>query len=291
MDSLEFTLQFIRAHSLRAILLESRQKRPPTGKFPITQDPSEILEHLHYHGNIGILAGPIAILDFDDMGLAQNMFLKLGPLQPTVQTGTGKVHCYVKSVENIPARMNWNGQRVGEIQRGYQQYVVAPPSIHPNGNEYKWLLDSPREPLIDIPERWMDFLFTEMIPEVPEELKKYIGVDFPEEIQTWTGPPAEELLRLAMMQPGARRRTFGVKFQCPQCRAEGHDKSKDNAIVANSGKWGCAFSPDDPVHKRSIGEALGVFVDLQDTANKLVEDCEVSKAVDQILEKTFKDLL
>jgi hypothetical protein len=57
------------------------------------------------------------------------------------------------------------------------------------------------------------------------------------------------------MQPGARRRGGRVKFQCPGCRSEGHDKSKDNATVFEDGRWGCAL---DRAHKGAISLALGV---------------------------------
>ncbi|MGH7393760.1 MAG: hypothetical protein ACREM3_30535, partial [Candidatus Rokuibacteriota bacterium] len=60
----------------------------------------------------------------------------------------------------------------------------------------------------------------------------------------------------ALQQPGARERGDDVKFQCPQCRAEGHDQHKDNARVFANGKWGCAV---DRAHFRAIGEVLGVY--------------------------------
>jgi hypothetical protein len=71
----------------------------------------------------------------------------------------------------------------------------------------------------------------------------------------WGGPPPEEMRRRAACQPFAKHRKNGIKFQCPGCAAEGHDKHRDNAIVFNDGRWGCAYSSD---HNHAIGELLEV---------------------------------
>src|SRR4030095_13641627 len=68
-----------------------------------------------------------------------------------------------------------------------------------------------------------------------------------------------------MHKPGALERAIGmVKFQCPQCAVEGHDKHKDNAgLFVHDGKWGCAFASSDSAlgraHWEAIGHALGAF--------------------------------
>jgi hypothetical protein len=65
-----------------------------------------------------------------------------------------------------------------------------------------------------------------------------------------------------MAQPGARQRTFGVKFQCPACRVlRGRDRHRDNATVFLDGRFGCAQSPGDRDHRRAIAEALGVLAE------------------------------
>jgi Protein of unknown function (DUF3987) len=72
-------------------------------------------------------------------------------------------------------------------------------------------------------------------------------------------PRNARLLAAARQQPGFVERSSGMaKFQCPACRAEGHDTAQDNAgLFVNEGKWGCAVKPQD--HWRAIGEALGAF--------------------------------
>jgi len=75
----------------------------------------------------------------------------------------------------------------------------------------------------------------------------------------------EHLRQAALRQPGARERASGIiKFQCPACAADGHDKHQDNAgLFPRDRKWGCAFASGDTVfgraHWEAIGRALGAF--------------------------------
>jgi hypothetical protein len=67
----------------------------------------------------------------------------------------------------------------------------------------------------------------------------------------------ERLRAAALAQPGGVERHSGIiKFQCPQCRAEGHDASQDNAGLFPNGKWGCAYT-DERTHWDAIGRVLG----------------------------------
>jgi hypothetical protein len=69
-----------------------------------------------------------------------------------------------------------------------------------------------------------------------------------------------ELEATALRQPGAIHRDTGIKFQCPECRAEGHDTHRDNARLARDGTWGCAVAPKGSplgsAHWRAIRDAL-----------------------------------
>jgi AAA domain-containing protein len=72
----------------------------------------------------------------------------------------------------------------------------------------------------------------------------------------------ERLHQTALRQPGAVRRQAGIKFQCPACAAEAHDKHRDNAILFNDGTWGCAVAKDTELgraHWDAIGHALGAL--------------------------------
>jgi hypothetical protein len=75
-------------------------------------------------------------------------------------------------------------------------------------------------------------------------------------------PATAELEAAALRQPGAVRRQHGIKFQCPGCAAEGHDKHRDNACLFPTGDWGCAWAKDTDLglsHWEAIGRALGAF--------------------------------
>jgi hypothetical protein len=91
---------------------------------------------------VGIVCGSVSglvVLDFDPRngeGLAE-----LAPRLPptlTVETGGGGRHCYFRlppapSVPKVPALLP------GLDVQGEGSYVVAPPSLHPNGRPYRWL--------------------------------------------------------------------------------------------------------------------------------------------------------
>jgi Bifunctional DNA primase/polymerase, N-terminal len=65
---------------------------------------------------------------------------------PWVLTGSGRLHYYVAWESDLPARIIWQGEILGEIQRGPgQQQVVLPPSVHPEtGDPYRWISDDLR---------------------------------------------------------------------------------------------------------------------------------------------------
>lgn len=235
----------------RVLFLRGKHPVSRNGHHWVTTDPDEIRRH---RGNVGIMAGTHVVLDFDLVGAMAEMVAALGPIQPTVETGSGKLHCYAAHVPGLPRYFSWAGVKVGEIVRLPTEYSVCPPSIHPKtGLPYRWLVD-PREPFPPLPEAWLAHLGTQTVPE--RNTTRTEGKD-----TTWDGPEAEELLRLAMEQPGGQRRSTGVKFQCPGCRDEGHDRHMDNACVFLDGRWGCAVNAN---HRGAIAEALGVIVNIPD---------------------------
>lgn len=101
--------------------------------------------------NIGIATGHggLLVVDIDpDKGgyesarrLADHLPLTLG-----VRTGTGGMHLYylARDPKNSAGKLG-----NGIDTRGAGGYVVAPPSIHPNGNAYVWLArpSRPRRPI------------------------------------------------------------------------------------------------------------------------------------------------
>ena len=149
MSDLALTLEAAQAHRLTLLLLAHRSKQPAprNGTWWTTTDAAVVRDHVERGGNLGILAGPVAVLDFDKPDALREMFDELGPVPPTVATGSGKTHSYVAPSPDLPAKILWRGEVVGEVQHHERQYIVCPPSIHPkSGEPYRWRLD-PREPL------------------------------------------------------------------------------------------------------------------------------------------------
>ncbi|HXA95520.1 MAG TPA: bifunctional DNA primase/polymerase [Candidatus Dormibacteraeota bacterium] len=260
--SADLTLAAIKRHGWRAVLLATCSKEPRRGEpWAVTADPGRVAAHLTAGGNLGLLCGPesgVGALDFDDDTAAREMFAELGPLVVTVSTGSGKQHCYFAHEPGLRAKLWWGGRKVGEVQRGPNQYVVMPPSVHPDtGRPYVWAAD-PLASIPPLPVAWREHLAAGPASDAFGPKPNFLtgGSDGVPEPEPWVGPPAAELLRRAMQQPGASPRSSGsVKFQCPGCAAEGHDKHRDNAIVHPDGRWGCAL---DREHKSAIGAALGV---------------------------------
>ncbi len=119
----------------------------PKGKAPLTAngfkdasiDPRKIMEWWTQwpDANIGIATGKISglfVVDVD--GDIPQGTLQL-PDTPTVVTGKGK-HYYYRYVEGLEIS---NSQKINGLPvdiRGDGGYVVAPPSIHPNGGRYEF---------------------------------------------------------------------------------------------------------------------------------------------------------
>jgi hypothetical protein len=254
---LELTLAAMDLHDWNIVLLEGRLKRPPLGApWHVTGDSDIAEAHAIKGGNLGLVCGAlpgsgVAVLDFDDPDAALAMAQKLGALPVAVVTGSGKAHVYIAHEPGLPAKLRWQGAIVGELQRGPMQQVVLPGSVHPDtGALYRWAVNPLEWAPPTLPVAWRRHLSSDDRPRNPSET---VSEGFDGAL-----PSASELLSRALSLPGGKRRTTGVKFQCPACRAEGHDKHQDNARVDLEGKWGCAYAPGDRGHRRAIGEALGV---------------------------------
>jgi hypothetical protein len=94
------------------------------------------------NANIGIACGKtsgVYVVDVDVKGDidGRKSLKEFPPLPPTViaETGGGGLHAFYKT-ENPP--VNKNAFRPGVDLRGEGYYVIAPPSIHPSGQQYRW---------------------------------------------------------------------------------------------------------------------------------------------------------
>ena len=125
----------------------------PNGSKDATSDAAEIAKwfDLDLEFNIGVCAGEasgLVILDIDP-GHGGSLEGRVVPHTPEVITGSGGGHLYFAhpggEIRNSSGTIG-NGLDV----RGHHGYVVAPPSLHPCGEEYRWKLD-PRAPLAAMP--------------------------------------------------------------------------------------------------------------------------------------------
>jgi bifunctional DNA primase/polymerase-like protein len=164
MSQRNLTLDAIRVHGWRAVLLRARSKKPLGKTWEITSDVHRVAAHLDKGGNLGLLTHAttnLAVLDADNLPVWADMVEALGqPSTAWVETGRARLHYYVRWMEDLPPKLTWKGEPVGEIQRGPgRQMIVCPPSVHPDtGIRYRWLCDPVYQLLELLPGEWRAFL-------------------------------------------------------------------------------------------------------------------------------------
>jgi hypothetical protein len=227
-----------------------------SGSWPVTREVEQVRRHSETGGNIGLLAGPdsaVVIVDPDNLEPWAELVAQLGdPGRPSVRTGSGKLHYHFSWEPDLPPKLRApSGEIIGELQRGPNQQAALPPSIHPEtGQPYRWLVDPSTEPLRALPDGWRAYLKRTHHRVVP--LRPIRGAV---NVSAWHGVALETL-------HGKQRASGAVKFACPQCQVEGHDRASDNAVVFPNGKWGCAWAAGTALGRRhweAIGMALGAF--------------------------------
>lgn len=105
------------------------------------------------NANIGIATGAASNLVVVDVDEAEGMVLaKSLPATLTAQTGKGGYHLFFqRGEERVPNAVR---VRPGIDVRADGGQVVVAPSIHPNGNEYRWINQLPVAPLPDAVRQW-----------------------------------------------------------------------------------------------------------------------------------------
>jgi putative DNA primase/helicase len=132
------------------IPLRPRDKRPllPDWQNKATCDPLTVKGWWRRwpDANVGIATGAgLLVLDvdathdgFESLALLEDTYGAL-PDTPAVLTGSGGRHIYFRLPEGVTVRNSTGKLGPGLDVRGDGGYVVAPPSVHPNGTPYLWL--------------------------------------------------------------------------------------------------------------------------------------------------------
>jgi len=163
--------------------LQSRSKKPIGSWKEYQTAPAQVAQcnawdnaYRYSSYNIGIATGSVSncfVLDIDgEQGreTLSQLVAQYGalPNTPTVKTGKGK-HYYFRypagyEVRNLAGRSVHGEVLPGIDVRGDGGYVVAPPSIHPNGATYEWIVTPWQASLTDAPAWLLDLLAVRDMP-------------------------------------------------------------------------------------------------------------------------------
>lgn len=168
--------------------------------------------------NIAIVCGKLSnlsVLDGDGVsGLAEIIRLKLTSLGTVVTGSGGKQLFFTHSGESN----KWTSKNhQGLDSRGEGGYVVAPPSLHPNGNRYRWSFGIPNPKALPT---WPAGLLT--TPAAPTGVQ----VDMPRETEPWI------VKALQGVSSGERHRVL-VRLACYLIPRHHYDIVKQNLLDWN----------------------------------------------------------
>ena len=92
-------------------------------------------------------------------------------------TGRGGYHLFYKSLFPVPSKIGW----LEDVDiRADGGYVVAPPSIHPNGTRYEWEQDPEEYELITSDDTEVEFIFNSVL--VDNKASRSEPLQVPDEI-------------------------------------------------------------------------------------------------------------
>lgn len=223
----EFAFVLVKAHDKKAIEVGW------TTKIHRYNDPI-LLEHLTKGGNYGVLCGHknLLVVDFDSQEVQNEVCLKL-PETFTVLTGSGKLHKYFRCGDGISFSVNdSDNNRLADIQWKGKQ-VIAPGSVHPNGNIYT-IYDA--HPIANIELGELKALFSKWKVDDAEKPKKS-GVWIP--VKTKVGSVAD--LIKARLPISRILSSYGISVdknptQCPLHTSKG---GKCLSFDDGKGLWHC----------------------------------------------------
>jgi hypothetical protein len=149
-DAIRTAAQDLAARGWPVMPVQADGKEPLTrhGVKDATTDERTILHWLDRwpDANLGVATGAPGptVLDIDNLDKGRHVLVDLERLgMPQVATTRGR-HLYFRGATQGTIKLDY-----GEL-RGRGSYVVCPPSIHPSGKQYTWLVE-PGGPLHDVP--------------------------------------------------------------------------------------------------------------------------------------------
>jgi len=143
-------------HGWAPIPLKIRSKEPKLPKehpFLRRKANDEEFAGFDFRHNVGIVVGTVSgifVLDDDDAGETLKEHSWHVPATPTVKTRRGHQYYFRCPEAGFPTF-----DVAGKLEvRAEGAYVVAPPSVHPSGDRYEWVI-SPNEAELADPPEWL----------------------------------------------------------------------------------------------------------------------------------------
>jgi Bifunctional DNA primase/polymerase, N-terminal len=177
MDDLEQTQRLMERFQAECALCEPGTKVPFRtlgDDWLRTNDPEIVGRHVRDGGNVALMTGRhagLAVIDPDHLELWAPVLGFLGPpAREWVETGSGRRHSYIRWETDLPAKIRTrDGRIIGELQRGgpdgtRRQAIMLPPSLHPSGRRYRWLVDPGAEPVSPLSPAWRHYLWNTTPP-------------------------------------------------------------------------------------------------------------------------------
>jgi hypothetical protein len=218
------------------------------------------------HAGVAIACAPsgLVVLDVDPRNGGDETFGKLlrtlGPLPetPRVVTPSGGQHLYFG--DSVGAYLGTAGDGIDVKSAGY---VLAPPSLHPNGGSYRWELGAHvlETPVAELPDKWLAHLTTESRVVQPSS-----GIDA---AQSWLGAAFGAVGWLGDVLHDGRR-----MVRCPwlAVHSDGRGDGSDTSTVLFPRAQGCTMGGFRCSHAHCSGRTWRDVVDVLPASAKWAAD-------------------